>query len=237
MRRERVHLANERPRWAPRYRALYGSDESTSQASPSSDQPPRARSGWTPLFAALAATFVAAGLTAFGVQSILPTAVNGRPPAQSGGPPHPSAAPSPIQVTLKEAQRRAGFRLLTLSSYQPANLQKVLYRPGQAGHPQVPGANQASVELDYVVNGVPLRITESKGNVNPALAASQAQGLAMQPETVNGSTYLVLRSADGSRLLLITSTTTRTPNLVVSINAMPNGIDPQTASQLIRHVS
>lgn len=229
-------MSNERPRWASRYRALYGSDESTSQAS-SGNRVLLERGRWGPLLAALAATLVAAGLTTFGLTSVLPTAVPGGAPAQSGGPFHPSAAPSPIQVSLKDAQRRAGFRVLTLSSYQPANLQRVVYRPSQAGHSQGPGPNQPSVELDYVVNGVPIQLLESKGSFNPTLAASQAQGLPMHPETINGSTYLVLRSADGSRLLLITSYTSSKAGLVVGVNAMPNGITPQTASQLVRHVS
>jgi hypothetical protein len=231
-------MASRELRWAQRYRAIHGPEFQTVHA-PSMSITPRsgAQGRWAWVIAACAVTVAASGLIGFGLTWLLPLAGSGgslAPATPTVG--RAVAQAVPVQTTVKDAQRRVGFRPLTLATYRPANLQGVLYWPAQANSNTKPGSPAAaSVELDYVVNGASIQLIESRGPFHLQPTASQLQGLPMHTETINGGQFLVLRSADQTRILLITSSAP--PGLVVSLNALPAGIDTQTANILIQHVA
>lgn len=150
--------------------------------------------------------------------------------------------PTPITTTLPDAESRAGFHVRSLSGLSSARLDQVEYHPPITQlNPKATGA----VGLYYTVDGTPIGVGESLDPNGPGPMEvtlkrfdQPVPGMAkVSVETIDGSEYLVFRSASGGRVLSIAWKTTDGVLMRINSLAPQTGLDDKMVIVLIHHLS
>lgn len=139
-----------------------------------------------------------------------PAFVHGKPVTQSsqgsfsahmGWPGHP------IPVSVDEASRLAGFKVLTLGSTPGVKLNSVTYVPLVVPANQPAPMGGGSVSLDYTIDGVEVQINEGLDPnpsaplvVNQKIPPGYGGPLCTSVETIDGGQYIFGRCPDGQTI-------------------------------------
>ena len=164
--------------------------------------------GWA-LALAVAALIALLGGTAMAVSSLTrPAFVHGKPVTQTqqgGFAAHMGWPGHPIQVSVDEAGRLAGFKVLTLYSVPNTTLNSVTYVPLVVPASQPAPMRGGSVSLDYTIDGMEVQINESLDPnpsaplvINQKIAPGYTGPLCASVETIDGGQYILVRCPDGT---------------------------------------
>lgn len=169
-----------------------------------------------------------------------PAFVYGKPVTQSqqgGFSAHMGWPGHPIQVSVDEASRLAGFKVLTLASLSSATLNSVTYVPLVVPASQPPPMGSGSVSLDYIIDGVEVQINEGLDPnpsaplvLNQKIAPAYTGPLCASVETIDGGQYIFVRCPDGQAISSVLWKTLDGVDIslvpVVSSAARPKGTAP-----------
>ncbi|SRR6266567_1698081 len=159
---------------------------------------------------------VAAGLALLGGTAMAvstwtrPAFVHGKPVTQSqqgGFAAHMGWPGHPIQVSVDEASRLTGFKVLTLDSTASATLNSVTYIPQVVAASQPAPMGGGSVSLDYTMDGVEVQINEGLDPnpsaplvINQKIPPGYKGPLCTTVETIEGGQYIFMRCPDGQAI-------------------------------------
>jgi len=159
---------------------------------------------------------VAAGLALLGGSAMAvsswtrPALVHGKPVTQGqqgGFSAHMGWPGHPIQVSVDEASRLAGFKVLTLDPTSSATLNSVTYIPQVVAASQPAPMGGGSVSLDYTRDGVEVQINEGLDPnpsaplvINQKIAPGYKGPLCTTVATIEGGQYIFMRCPDGQSI-------------------------------------
>lgn len=139
-----------------------------------------------------------------------PAFVHGKPITQSqqgGFSAHMGWPGHPIQVSVGEASRLAGFKVLTLDSSSSATLNLVTYVPLVVPANQPAPMSGGSVSLDYTIDGMEVQINEGLDPhpsapliVSQKIAPGYSDPLCTSVQTIDGGQYIFVRCPDGQTI-------------------------------------
>jgi hypothetical protein len=145
---------------------------------------------------------------------------------------------------VARVERQAGFKLVLASGIPGARLARVEYWDWVPGGPLRPGSAQGGVHLVYRVGSDTFNVLETR-DARPQGSPLQVtvpsnlnlQGItAPHMETIGGSQYVVVRTADGSRI--VSALWETQGGVVVSAFGNPgSGTDAKAFTDFITHVS
>lgn len=216
---------------------------------------PRRRARRSLALLSVGAAVAVGGSTAYAISHVLtaPVAVHhGTPPPLPGlvGADDGSANPQGREVTLAEAQRLAGYHIVTVVGMPDIHLARVDFEPGKDS---VTGAAERTgfVTLFYAGAGGQFSILEQPSTPGPlnvyikkCLPGWCAPGSGPQVENIGGSEYLVARD-DAGKIFMVMGKTTygveldmATPKLDTVAETIANGnLFAARAVEIIKHLA
>ena len=194
------------------------------------------------LIALVAATLlVLLGGTALAVTSLTrPAVVHGKPTGQSsqgGFDAHMGWPGHPVKVSVDEASRLTGFRVLTLESLPSARLNSIEYVPMVVPANQPARMGGGTVTLDYTVDGTEVQINEhldpnpsAPFEIDQKVPPGSANPLCTTVETINGGEYIFSRCPDGQTINAVFWKTLDGVDISLApvITSRPKGSPPQS---------